>query len=96
MAVVCLCEAEDQLSLAKHAQDVQEALSTKHITILIPTIHSKLDPKFVIFASAPAVSARAATVTSCVAPPSTPTPSVVKAVEDGTLLDYVEWHQRVQ
>ena len=45
MAVACLCEAEDQLSLAKHAQDVQGALSTKHITILIPTIHSKLDPK---------------------------------------------------
>ncbi|KAG5184689.1 hypothetical protein JKP88DRAFT_277073 [Tribonema minus] len=50
---VILSEAEDQLSLAKHAQDVQGALSTKHITVLIPTIHSKLYPKIVIFASAP-------------------------------------------
>ncbi|KAG5177760.1 hypothetical protein JKP88DRAFT_248650 [Tribonema minus] len=41
-------------------------------------MYSKFDPKIVIFASAPAVSAGAATVTSCVAPPSTPTPSVVK------------------
>ncbi|KAG5186202.1 hypothetical protein JKP88DRAFT_260953 [Tribonema minus] len=93
---VVFVKLKDQLSFVKHARRVQEALSTDTVTISTPTIHSKFDSRSAIFTNTPAVSAPAAP-SACVAPPSlTSTPSLARAIEEDTLLDYVERHQRVQ